>query len=993
MKLWKALVILFCVLLGSGVGYGGFLSTDPGLSPGQTLPPGLIIPGPIISNPQLSGLITTVPGSTLWVQGNVQYEPYAIIAGPDGSVWNYNGLSGLASLTMSGVLTFVDGSYWDSGGLDVNPNSMIDGPDGSVWSSTGLNNLRSLNMAGPITFNGVPLGGACAANNFMVALSTTVIPTCAPITSIPGPVTINNPTFTGTVTGPDGGTWTSTGISLPATSHITVGYVNITGTMPGLTFNGVAMGGACAAGDFVNSINANGVPACGTPSGGGGSLPTPVSIGNGGLGQGVAPNAGQMLVASGPTAYNPVTVTGDVTFSTSGVTTVHGFLPLAGGQMTGNIGFSNGGRITGNMSGAPRVNRFAFQDDGTAGGGLTNVGILPPTGSQSSYFTIYGSTDVDNSPFIQAGISGGTTAGFTSNAFGTGTVLPFSFTVGTSAIMTLSTSGLNLTTGNFQVNGVNFGGTCPANQYVTVVSPAVIPTCAAVTTVSGVAGPFAVQTNPAGGANNYAPLASPTFTGTVTAPSLTVTGSSTLASVTVSGAMNFGASGSLTFNGVAMGGTCPAGQFMNSLSSTAIPGCATTGVTVASAAPASPSLGQLWFNTADVQTYIYYNDGTSSQWVPVINNGSGGNILQNPTFSGVVTMPDGVTWTTAGINGTLHVNGPTSFASTTTFTGAMTFPDGSIYTAAGHNSMAAVGIGQAVGTDPLDITRNQNGGTWATVLNNSTGASAQAGIEITTGTSGKNTFLAQNGSGNTGSTITPANSGYLYSDNGVALVAGFFGRGVYFAQANILLGTFSTAGNAAGTAPNLNIPNTTSTGLSIGDFNIAAVGNGNMNLVAGARYDGTNWITSGSGGNNGPYALINETPGVIGFYYGPAVAGAGSTVAWQPVASVSNGALQLRSNAHFISVNDGVAAPAVICNGVAASVVGNDTAGTFTVSTTSASSCLVTFGRTYPNSPACSCSIQGNWCTAALTNTGNVTLQFGTAVTSARGSWNCTGWQ
>src|SRR5215469_2266783 len=167
MKLWKLLVILFCVLI-SGVSHAGFLSNEPGLSPGQTLPPGLIIPGPIISNPQLTGLITTVPGSTLWIQGNVQYAPWSIIAGPDGSIWNANGITNLASLTMSGVLTFADGSYWDSGRLDTTTHpvlniagttnflanttvnysntSTINGPDGSVWNNTGLSNLKSLSV-------------------------------------------------------------------------------------------------------------------------------------------------------------------------------------------------------------------------------------------------------------------------------------------------------------------------------------------------------------------------------------------------------------------------------------------------------------------------------------------------------------------------------------------------------------------------------------------------------------------------------------------------------------------------------------------------------------------------------------------------------------------------------------------------------------------------------------------------------------------------------
>lgn len=38
-------------------------------------------------------------------------------------------------------------------------------------------------------------------------------------------------------------------------------------------------------------------------------------------------------------------------------------------------------------------------------------------------------------------------------------------------------------------------------------------------------------------------------------------------------------------------------------------------VTVSSSAPTSPTEGQLWYNTILARTFIYYGDGTSSQWV------------------------------------------------------------------------------------------------------------------------------------------------------------------------------------------------------------------------------------------------------------------------------------------------------------------------------------------------------------------------------------------
>lgn len=39
--------------------------------------------------------------------------------------------------------------------------------------------------------------------------------------------------------------------------------------------------------------------------------------------------------------------------------------------------------------------------------------------------------------------------------------------------------------------------------------------------------------------------------------------------------------------------------------------------------PTSPAVGDLWFNTTTGYTYLYYNDGTSSQWVGISTSGAG----------------------------------------------------------------------------------------------------------------------------------------------------------------------------------------------------------------------------------------------------------------------------------------------------------------------------------------------------------------------------------
>ena len=40
--------------------------------------------------------------------------------------------------------------------------------------------------------------------------------------------------------------------------------------------------------------------------------------------------------------------------------------------------------------------------------------------------------------------------------------------------------------------------------------------------------------------------------------------------------------------------------------------------------PSSPAPGSLWFDSVTAQMYIYFFDGTSSQWVPIVNQGDAG---------------------------------------------------------------------------------------------------------------------------------------------------------------------------------------------------------------------------------------------------------------------------------------------------------------------------------------------------------------------------------
>ena len=56
-----------------------------------------------------------------------------------------------------------------------------------------------------------------------------------------------------------------------------------------------------------------------------------------------------------------------------------------------------------------------------------------------------------------------------------------------------------------------------------------------------------------------------------------------------------------------MGPTGPAGP----------PGPTGANLTIADTAPGSPAAGTMWWNSNNGNLYVYYNDGSSSQWVQI----------------------------------------------------------------------------------------------------------------------------------------------------------------------------------------------------------------------------------------------------------------------------------------------------------------------------------------------------------------------------------------
>lgn len=112
-----------------------------------------------------------------------------------------------------------------------------------------------------------------------------------------------------------------------------------------------------------------------------------------------------------------------------------------------------------------------------------------------------------------------------------------------------------------------------------------------------------------------APLASPVFTGNPTAPTPAVSDADLSIATTEFVSRDFVAKGGSTMTGPLTLNADPSSAMVAATKQyvDARPAIAS----IADTAPSSPTHGQLWWNSADGNMYIYYDDGTGTQWVQV----------------------------------------------------------------------------------------------------------------------------------------------------------------------------------------------------------------------------------------------------------------------------------------------------------------------------------------------------------------------------------------
>jgi hypothetical protein len=538
---------------------------------------------------------STAPTAVIFT-GSANNMNFGIGANNNGSVWTaVQTTAAFSSMYPGGIAWFMDTGL--TVGATFNPTQVA------------LLNTAGFNLtAGNYQVNGTNFGGTCAAGDFVTAISSSVIPTCATpagggggggtVTSITAGIGLTGGTITtsGTIAlaaNPAGGQLNFLPIDSPAftsgmvgpqisvTNYVEAGnfmqsptfqftpgrqitydtpddlvqYIvdanvgagtvvlslgsngalSILGmlTTPSITLNGtlLAIGGTCAAGDFVNSISAAGTPACATPAGGGGSGTVTSIIAGTGLTGGTITTTGTIALAANPAGgqlnFAPIAspaFTGTVTFPSGSTATTAGLNNLNAlgiGQaapapptligMTANVNGNASLSILNSNTGTAAQALYSWSN-GTNQLylGIDGTGYTAPAGqgnAQGPNSSVILSTAA-NGLYIGSFTAHGITKFFSADGSSNSTAEGY-----------FNDSGWNLPALTLNGTLLAIGGTCSAGQFVNALSAAGVPACATP------AGGGAPVTNPAGGANNYAPIASPTFTGTVTTPALTMAGS------------------------------------------------------------------------------------------------------------------------------------------------------------------------------------------------------------------------------------------------------------------------------------------------------------------------------------------------------------------------------------------------------------------------------------------------------------------------------------
>jgi hypothetical protein len=422
---------------------------------------------------------------------------------PDGAAWSSTGVTGVLALHVTGNTTtgtLAAGATTITGGLTVSGGtSQLGVTNVSSFTATGIASLAgvavsgtmNIGSSGSLVFNGTPMGGTCAANQFVDVLSATGVPTCAAIpATLFAPLTnpstgqnnyaaLNGSTFSGGISSPNISVPGSGTLTLSAAGTLNVGVstwtsnggINLAGPSPQLSFAGVAVGGTCSANQFVNAISTSLVPTCANPA----TLFAPLTNPTGGQNN-YAPLASPSftggIVVNGTAATSGISVTSGGTWNATALTvtnpaTFNGTMTFPDASTYTTAGHNNM-KALGIGAAAPNAATGGMLQITNNWSGSTTATIANSTAGANAYTVIYLNNDAPHYAAIQLGSTTATASGFPGDSFVVGTnganglfinsaaaTAPISFYVGGNDISRISSTGLNILTGSLYLNSAN----------------------------------------------------------------------------------------------------------------------------------------------------------------------------------------------------------------------------------------------------------------------------------------------------------------------------------------------------------------------------------------------------------------------------------------------------------------------------------------------------------------------------------------------------------